>query len=774
MMIKNSALRMLVVDSRSKLVLKLFSFFSTIFLAGVISLSASPIWPATTNFFVTDTVLVQSICEGETFEFDGQTLVNAGTYSATYTAQDGSDSTVVLELSVLPTYNLSVNATICEGESYELGGVEYFDPGVYSLTMTSSLGCDSTVELSLEVLYHSLTLLNETVCENIGLPFNGELLTVTGVYTALLPAANGCDSLVVLELTALSSPVIIQEATICPGSTYAFEGQEFTEAGTYSFTYTGQNGCDSIMQLSLQIATLDTTYLISQICEGSTFEYNGDILTDEGTYEYLFTSTVGCDSVVYLTIEWLPLGLELITIRQCPGTSYFFDGDEITETGVYSKLSIGSNGCDSLTLLDIAFTSPLETTLQASICSNETYSFQGIELNETGLYSDTLQSVIGGCDSIVFLQLTVIPAPEVQFTAQICSGDSYAFLGSSFTASGTYQLTIPAVDGCDTIATLVLSVTPPLSTAIGVTICEGDFFNFGGQQLTTAGLYPFTFVSQEGCDSVVTINLSVLPASRNPITVQTCGSPYTFLNEPLTESGNYAFVLENASANGCDSVIELSLTILPSSEPTLLDASICAGERFLFGGFELTQSGTYTDSLQNQYGCDSLVILNLRVVDLEAAIIEFEGNLITPLITGASYQWIDCSTLQPIPGANLLSFTPTSTGSYAVIVSLNGCSVTSDCKSVVVVSNSEIQLDEFTVKIFPNPASDHLTIDINTDLPSAADVILFDLLGRSVLSQRIDSGQRTITINTSSLSAGQYILHISNSITTRTQPILIK
>ena len=773
-MIKNSALRMLVVDSRSKLVLKLFSFFSTIFLAGVISLSASPIWPATTNFFVTDTVLVQSICEGETFEFDGQTLVNAGTYSATYTAQDGSDSTVVLELSVLPTYNLSVNATICEGESYELGGVEYFDPGVYSLTMTSSLGCDSTVELSLEVLYHSLTLLNETVCENIGLPFNGELLTVTGVYTALLPAANGCDSLVVLELTALSSPVIIQEATICPGSTYAFEGQEFTEAGTYSFTYTGQNGCDSIMQLSLQIATLDTTYLISQICEGSTFEYNGDILTDEGTYEYLFTSTVGCDSVVYLTIEWLPLGLELITIRQCPGTSYFFDGDEITETGVYSKLSIGSNGCDSLTLLDIAFTSPLETTLQASICSNETYSFQGIELNETGLYSDTLQSVIGGCDSIVFLQLTVIPAPEVQFTAQICSGDSYAFLGSSFTASGTYQLTIPAVDGCDTIATLVLSVTPPLSTAIGVTICEGDFFNFGGQQLTTAGLYPFTFVSQEGCDSVVTINLSVLPASRNPITVQTCGSPYTFLNEPLTESGNYAFVLENASANGCDSVIELSLTILPSSEPTLLDASICAGERFLFGGFELTQSGTYTDSLQNQYGCDSLVILNLRVVDLEAAIIEFEGNLITPLITGASYQWIDCSTLQPIPGANLLSFTPTSTGSYAVIVSLNGCSVTSDCKSVVVVSNSEIQLDEFTVKIFPNPASDHLTIDINTDLPSAADVILFDLLGRSVLSQRIDSGQRTITINTSSLSAGQYILHISNSITTRTQPILIK
>ena len=774
MIIKNSALRMLVVDSRSKLVFKTIYFSLTLLIAGAFNLSASSLCSTPITATLTDTTLVQSICDGETYEFDGQTLTVSGTYSATYTAQDGSDSTVVLELSVLPTYNLSIEATICEGESYELGGVEYFDPGIYSLTMTSSLGCDSTIELSLEVLYHSLTLLNETVCENIGLPFNGELLTATGVYTALLPAANGCDSLVVLELTALSSPVVIQEATICPGSSYTFEGQEFTDAGTYSFTYVGQNGCDSTMQLSLQISSLDTTYLVSQICEGSTFEYNGDILTDEGTYEYLFTSTVGCDSVVYLTIEWLPLGLELITIRQCPGTSYFFDGDEITETGVYTKLSIGSNGCDSLTLLDIAFTSPLETTLQASICSNETYSFQGIELNETGLYSDTLQSVIGGCDSIVFLQLTVIPAPEVQFTAQICSGDSYTFLGSSFTASGTYQLTIPAVDGCDTIATLVLSVTPPLSTAIGVTICEGDFFNFGGQQLTTAGLYPFSFVSQEGCDSIVTINLSVLPAARNPITVETCGSPFTFLNEPLTESGNYTFVLENASANGCDSVIELSLTILPDSEPTQLEASICAGERFLFGGFELTQSGTYTDSLQNQSGCDSLVVLNLRVVDLEAAIIEFEGNLITPLIEGASYQWIDCSTLQPIPGANVLSFTPTSTGSYAVIVSLNGCSVTSDCKSVVVVSNSEIQQNEITVTIFPNPASDHITIDFNTELLSATDIMLLDLFGRPILSQRVGTSQQTITINTSNLSAGQYILHISNSITTRTQPIIIK
>lgn len=774
MLIKNSALRMLLSGYYSKLVPKPFLFLIACICVNALSSHARPNGNITYEAILSDTILVASICDGESFEFNGQTLFTAGTYSTTYTAQDGSDSTVILELNVNPVYNLSVSVSICEGESYELGGVEYFDPGVYTVSMISSFGCDSTVELNLDVLYHSLTLLNESVCENVGYPFDGELLKETGVYTALLPASNGCDSLIVLELTALSSPVINQNITICPGSFYLFEGEEFSQAGLYSFSYTGQNGCDSVMQLSLQIATLDTTYLLSQICEGGSLEYNGDILTEEGTYEYLFASAVGCDSVVYLTIEWLPLGLDLITIRQCPGTSYTFNGEEIVESGVYTLLSVGSNGCDSLTVLDIAFTAPLETTLQATICSNETYDFQGSLINASGLYSDTLQSVLGGCDSIVFLQLTVIPAPQVDVVAQICSGSSYSLAGTTFTESGNYQLTIQAADGCDTIISLSLNVTPPISTALGVTICEGDFFNYNGQQLTSAGLYPFTFVSQEGCDSIVTINLSVLPAVRTFLTVEECGSQYLFFNELLTESGNYSFVLENASSNGCDSVIELSLTLFPSGEATLIEASICEGEVYQFGGFELTQAGTYTDSLQNISGCDSLVVLNLNVITLSVELIEFEGNLVASSIQGATYQWIDCSTQQVIAGANLSTFTPTTTGSYAVIITLNGCSITSECKTTVVVNDSEVRDIEFIVTVFPNPASDYINIAFNIDSTTDTEILLLNLVGKPVMRQRIGSGQRVTTLSTGGLPSGQYILQVLNSTITRTQPILIK
>lgn len=722
---------------------------------------------------ITDTTLQVNICEGDTYEFNGESLVSSGTYAATFIAQDGSDSTVILELNVNPTYDLFLSETICEGSGYELGGVEYFDPGVYTVTMTSSLGCDSTVTLSLEVLFHSLTLLNETVCENVGYSLNGEILTESGVYTSVLPAANGCDSLIVLELTALSSPVNNQVITICPGTSYVFEGEEYTEAGVYSFTYTGQNGCDSVVQLSLHVGNLDTIYLTTQICEGSSYSYNGDILTEEGTYSYLFTSSAGCDSVVYLTVEWLPLGLNLISVRQCPGTSYQFNGEEIQETGVYTQLSVGNNGCDSLTVLDISFSTPLETNIQATICSNESFVFQGMELSTAGLYIDTLTSLLGGCDSIVYLQLSVNPAPQIELTAEICSGDSYDFYGSTFTEAGTYQLYLPASEGCDTLAVLILNVGPPISTAIGVTICEGDFFNYGGQQLNTAGLYPFNFISQQGCDSIVTINLSVLPRAISTLTVETCEASYLFLNEELSESGTYLFTLENAASNGCDSLIELNLTLLQSSATTLIDARICEGEDYPFGGIFLTQPGTYIDSMQNNQGCDSIVVLVLRVISIELELIEFEGSIIAPSIDGASFQWVDCNTQQLIPNANQQQFTPESSGSYAVIATVGNCSDTSACTTIVVASDNQKTNNKPTFSVYPNPATDHIYISASMDIPAETELTIVNLFGTPLLRKYTDIEQNNVLIDVSSLVPGHYILYIANSEKTYTQPIVI-
>ncbi|MCC6412222.1 MAG: hypothetical protein IT270_11225, partial [Saprospiraceae bacterium] len=120
-----------------------------------------------------DTTIEASICDNETYTFNGSVLDQPGTYEVVLIASDGTDSTVTLILQVLPTAQTTVDATICEGETYS---------------------------------------------------FNGQMLQLAGTYTAVLPAFNGCDSTVTLKLNVLPSSQTMLEATICEGETYTFGG----------------------------------------------------------------------------------------------------------------------------------------------------------------------------------------------------------------------------------------------------------------------------------------------------------------------------------------------------------------------------------------------------------------------------------------------------------------------------------------------------------------------------------------------------------------------
>jgi len=89
---------------------------------------------------------------------------------------------------------------------------------------------------------------------------------------------------------------------------------------------------------------------------------------------------------------------------------------------------------------------------------------------------------------------------------------------------------------------------------------------------------------------------------------------------------------------------------------------------------------------------------------------------LTSAENGATYQWIDCNNNNiPIAGATNQSYTATDNGSYAVIVTVSGCTDTSSCHSIVTSGLPENTFgSEFTV--FPNPTSDQLTVDLGATL----------------------------------------------------------
>jgi hypothetical protein len=146
-----------------------------------------------------------------------------------------------------------------------------------------------------------------------------------------------------------------------------------------------------------------------------------------------------------------------------------------------------------------------------------------------------------------------------------------------------------------------------VNTTINQSICQGGSYSFNNQVLTTAGAYNDTLTSAVGCDSIITLNLSVNTTSTN-ITQSIClGSSYFFNGQNLNTAGTYADTL--FTAGGCDTVINLNLEV--NQLASTINHSLCPGESFSFDGQVLNTNGVYVDTFINGSGCDSIVTLYL-------------------------------------------------------------------------------------------------------------------------------------------------------------------
>ena len=562
-----------------------------------------------------NTPIAQEICQGESFDFFGQTLTTAGTYTHTLQSAKGCDSVVTMTLMVNPTFNTPIAQEICQGENFDFFGQTLTTAGTYNHTLQSAKGCDSVVTMTLTVNPTYNTPITAVICEGDTLSFFGQSLTTAGTYTHNLQTVKGCDSVIVLTLTVNPTYNMPLTQEICQGESLVFFGRTLTEAGTYTHSMQTTNGCDSIITLSLTVNPLYNIPIAQSICQGDTFNFFGQSLTTAGTYTHNLQTINGCDSVVALTLTVNPTFNTPTTAVICEGDTLNFFGQSLTTAGTYTHNLQTVNGCDSVVALTLTVNPTFNTSTTAVICEGDTLNFFGQSLTTAGTYTHNLQTV-NGCDSVVALTLAVNPTFNTPTTAVICEGDTFSFFGQSLTTSGTYTHNMQTVNGCDSIVTLTLTVTPVFSTPITAIICEGDTLNFFGQSLTTAGTYTHNLQTINGCDSIVTLTLTVTPAFNTPITVVICdGDNFDFFGQSLTTAGTYTHNLQ--TVNGCDSVISLTLTVNPTFELSIFDTTIREHE-YVFGDFSITptDSGTYTYDFQysSEEGCDSVIHLILYVL----------------------------------------------------------------------------------------------------------------------------------------------------------------
>ena len=556
------------------------------------------------------TNLTAAICESSVYSENGFNVNEAGTYTQNLQTINGCDSIVTLNLTVNPLASTNLAAAICEGSVYSENGFNVNEAGTYTQTLQTINGCDSIVTLNLTVNPLASTNLTAAICEGSVYSENGFNVNEVGTYTQTLQTINGCDSIVTLNLTVNPLASTNLTAAICEGSTYAWNGSDISEAGTYTQTLQAVNGCDSTVTLTLMVNPVASTTLSATICEGSVYTENGFNASEAGTYTQTLQTINGCDSIVTLTLTVNPVANTNLTAAICEGSIYTENGFNASEAGTYTQNLQTVNGCDSIVTLNLTISNVVNNDITAAICEGSVYTENGFNVSEAGTHTQTLQT-INGCDSIVTLTLTVNPVENTNLSAAICEGSVYTENGFNVSEAGTHTLNLQTINGCDSIVTLTLTVNPVANTTLSAAICEGSTYIENGFNESETGIYTQNLQTVNGCDSIVTLNLTVSTVINNDITAAICeGSTYTENGFNVSEPGTYTQNLQ--SVNGCDSVVTLTLTVNPTYNITI-DANINEGETYEENGFSESEAGTYVHTLQSEFGCDSVITLNLTV-----------------------------------------------------------------------------------------------------------------------------------------------------------------
>jgi len=505
--------------------------------------------------------------------------------------------------------------------------------------------------------------------------------------------------------------------------------------------------------LPVQTFNLGQTYPISlsQITSGATFysayanvfiDFNNDGSFDPLTERVFNAATSNTGPISTVTGN--------VTI---PATAFIGNVRMrviIDESGSASSAPCGtfSYGETEDYIINIACPTPTTTTVSA--CGSYVWAENGQTYTSSGTYT----YAAGTCPPST-LNLTINTNSFATQTASACGSYVWALNGSTYSASGSYVDTIPSSSGCDSIVTLNLTINQASSATQSATACGSYLWALNGVTYSTSGAFVDTILNSVGCDSIVTLNLTINQSTSSSVATTSCGS-YTWVLNGVTYSASGAYVDTLVNTAGCDSIVTLNLTINQATSSSLTVAS-CDSYTWAQNGMTYTASGAYVDTIPNAAGCDSIVTLNLTINILNLTVTNASPTL-TSNEVGATYQWLDCGNGNAaISGATAAIYVATANGSYAVEVTKNNCIDTSVCEIVANVGLDKLN-NTLNVVFSPNPTNDFVRVDFST--VNSANVQVIDATGKVVIPQmEINSGEK---LDLRNMERGVYFVKISS------------
>ncbi|MEJ6638040.1 MAG: gliding motility-associated C-terminal domain-containing protein [Crocinitomicaceae bacterium] len=385
----------------------------------------------------------------------------------------------------------------------------------------------------------------------------------------------------------------------------------------------------------------------------------------------------------------------------------------------YTYTNGTSLGCDSTVTLDLTINTPATGTDVIASCAPITWIDGNTYTTSNNTSTFNLAGgATNGCDSLVSLDLTI--SNEVNGVDNQIACASFTWIdGITYTQSNnlaTFTYTGGAVAGCDSIVTLNLTVNNPVITTDVQTSCDSYTWIDGNtytEDNNTAS-YTYSGAAANTCDSIVNLNLTITYTASGTDFQTACDS-YTWIDgNTYTASNNSATMNINGGAtNGCDSIVTLNL-IINNSVTSIDSQSACITFNWIDGNTYTQSNNTATFIISGGTinGCDSTVTLNLTINSLTTLdpgpdISVCEGQSVTPMAQGANtYSW-------DLGLNNGISFIPNlGTTEYTVTgTDINGCQ--SDASMIVNV-NSQPSLDITSIDpLCAGDASGEINLEIS-------------------------------------------------------------
>ncbi len=254
-----------------------------------------------------------------------------------------------------------------------------------------------------------------------------------------------------------------------------------------------------------------------------------------------------------------------------------------------------------------------------------------------------------------------------------------------------------------------------------------------------------------GSQTAFILKLGQCSTTSSTQTINACTS-YTWLVNNQTYNSNGVYTDTIANASGCDSMVTLNLTI---NAPTTNNTTVSSCNSYNWNGNIYNTSGVYNQVLSTSNGCDSTVTLNLTITNSPSAVVTSPDGITlnANVVPNATYQWIYCSDLTPVTNQTQSQFIPQINGLYAVVVTNNCGSDTSECANVNTIGLNE--LNDGEVQIAPNPTNGEIMILLN-QLNEPIHLYIRDMQGRILMGDELFSLEKTIDLH--HFSSGTYFI----------------